>query len=219
MGACAAPTVTVRTGVPAGQSRGNDRATEQFTAVARQVEPVANDVCRQIRPRSNCDFLILIDERQGLPVNAFQTTDRRGRPYLVFTRAIVDEFRNADEMAFVISHEAAHHIENHLYERAQSAQAAEVIFEAAAAASGASVAGQATAAEYGRLIGSRVYSKQFELEADALGTVIAKRAGFDPVRGAMFFARLPDPGDQFLGTHPPNAARIGVVQQVAAQLP
>ncbi len=52
----------------------------------------------------------------------------------------------------------------------------------------------------------------------AIGTVIAHRAGFDPVRGAEFFARIPDPGNRFLGTHPPNSARIETVRRVARRL-
>jgi predicted Zn-dependent protease len=52
------------------------------------------------------------------------------------------------------------------------------------------------------------------LEADALGTVITKRAGYDPVRGAAFFTQIADPGDRFLGTHPPNAKRIDTVKRV-----
>lgn len=195
-----------------------DAATQQFTAVARRVEPVAQSVCRQARARGSCNFIILIDERPGQPVNAFQTVDRRGQPVLVFSRAIVEEFRNTDEMAFVLGHEAAHHIEDHLTQRAQAAGALGAILEAAAAAGGAPSAGRQSAGELGQTVGSRVFSKQFELEADALGTVIAKRAGFNPVRGAEFFNRLPDPGDQFLGSHPPNADRIRTVRAVAAQL-
>jgi len=74
------------------------------------------------------------------------------------------------------------------------------------------------AGQSGAAVGARRFSKEFELEADALGTVIAKRAGYDPVRGAAFFARIPDPGDQFLGTHPPNAERYALVRRVAAGL-
>jgi hypothetical protein len=54
---------------------------------------------------------------------------------------------------------------------------------------------------------ARSYSKDFELQADALGAEIALVAGYDPLRGTAFFDRLPDPGDKFLGSHPPNAAR------------
>jgi len=75
-----------------------------------------------------------------------------------------------------------------------------------------------TAQEIGAAVGARTYSKDFELEADRLGTIIAARAGYNPVRGAEFFNRVPDPGDQFLGTHPPNAERVRIVQQTAARL-
>ena len=70
----------------------------------------------------------------------------------------------------------------------------------------------------GALVGSRIYSKDFELEADSLGTVITARAGYDPLRGAAFFTRIPDPGDRFLGTHPPNARRLEVVRRTIAGL-
>ena len=60
--------------------------------------------------------------------------------------------------------------------------------------------------------------KDFELEADALGTVITRKAGYKPVRGAEFFTQIADPGDRFLGTHPPNAKRIETVRRVDAQL-
>ena len=72
--------------------------------------------------------------------------------------------------------------------------------------------------ELGAALGRRSFTKDFELEADAIGTVIAHRAGFDPVRGAEFFARIPDPGNRFLGTHPPNSARIETVRRVARRL-
>ena len=72
--------------------------------------------------------------------------------------------------------------------------------------------------EVGATVGGRSYSKNFELEADALGTRITAEAGYDPLRGAQFFFRIPDPGNRFLGTHPPNADRLRTVQQVAAGL-
>lgn len=75
-----------------------------------------------------------------------------------------------------------------------------------------------SAEQIGASLGARTYSKDFELEADQLGTVITARAGFDPVRGALFFNRIPDPGNRFLGTHPPNAARMDIVRKTAAGL-
>ena len=67
-------------------------------------------------------------------------------------------------------------------------------------------------------MGARRTSRAFEPEADAPGTEIAFYAGSDPVLGAGFFDRLPDPGDQPLGSHPPNAQRKAQVRAVVAQL-
>jgi predicted Zn-dependent protease len=74
------------------------------------------------------------------------------------------------------------------------------------------------AEDLGAEVGARAYSKEFELEADALGTLIAFRAGFDPANGARYFERRPDPGNRFLGTHPPNAARAGIVAATLARI-
>lgn len=51
-----------------------------------------------------------------------------------------------------------------------------------------------------------------------MGTIITLKAGYDAVRGAEFFNRLPDPGNQFLGTHPPNADRLATVRKAAAAM-
>jgi hypothetical protein len=38
------------------------------------------------------------------------------------------------------------------------------------------------------------------------------KAGFDAVRGAAYFTRIPDAGNRFFGTHPRNADRIAGVK-------
>ncbi len=192
---------------------------EQFVSVVQSVEPVAEAVCRQrTKPGTNCDFRIVVDDRPGQPVNAYQTLDRTGRPILAFTLPMIAEVRNRDELAFVMGHEAAHHIAGHIPRQKQNAMAGAVLLGSLATLSGANADAVRSAADLGASVGARSYSKEFELEADALGTVITRRAGYDPVRGAVFFSRIPDPGDRFLGTHPPNAQRIETVRRVDAQL-
>lgn len=190
-------------------------AVANFRAVVRQVEPVAERECRNRAPDLNCDFKIVVDERTNIPPNAFQTLDRNGRPILGFTIALIADARNRDEIAFVMGHEAAHHISRHLAKQQQTAIGGAILGGIIAASVGLDVD---TGQRVGGTVGARAYSKDNELEADALGTIIAKKARFDPVRGAAFFNRIPDPGDRFLGTHPPNAARIEVVRKVNSQL-
>ncbi|RXV67010.1 peptidase M48 [Roseovarius sp. A46] len=191
---------------------------QQFLTVAQRIEPVAERNCRDRAPRSNCDFRIVVDDRPGQPVNAYQSLDRTGRPVVAFTLPMIGAVRNADELAFVMGHEAAHHIAGHIPRQQQSAMAGAVILGGIAAITGAGQSVVDGAVDLGAGVGGRVFSKDFELEADALGTVIAHRAGYDPVRGVAFFSQIPDPGNRFLGTHPPNAQRVETVRRVAAGL-
>ena len=194
------------------------RGEAGFAAVVRRVEPVAEAECRARAPGRDCDFLILVDDRAGQPPNAFQTLGRDGRPLLVLTLPLIASTRNTDELAFILGHEAAHHIAGHLEKTQISAEYGALVLGSLARAAGERGAALDRAAALGAELGRRRFSRVFELEADALGTVIAHRAGFDPVRGAAFFARIPDPGDRFLGTHPPNSERQSLVRRVAAQL-
>lgn len=197
------------------QLRTPAQSARAFTEVVRRVEPVAERECRARTNAVNCDFKILVDDRPDSPSNAFQTLDDDGRPIIVFTLRLIDEARNADELAFVMGHEAAHHVRGHISRQRQNAAAGAIIFEGLATLTGRD---PEKAQQIGAQVGARTYSKDFELEADALGTVITARAGYDPVRGSQFFNRIPDPGDRFLGTHPPNAQRIETVRRTAAGL-
>lgn len=202
---------------PAGDRVTSETAVANFRVVVGRVEPVAEQVCRQrAAPGTNCDFRIVVDADPRLPPNAFQTLDARGRPIVGFTRALIAEARNRDEIAFVLGHETSHHIEGHIGRARQSALAGQALAGALAELGGADETGIQRAAQIGLAVGARRYSKAFELEADRLGTLITGRAGYDPLRGAAFFNRLPDPGDRFLGTHPPNADRLAAVRDAVA---
>jgi Zn-dependent protease with chaperone function len=189
-----------------------------FVAVAARVEPVAEALCRRRAGPVNCDIIIAVDDRPGQPPNAFQTLDRSGRPYVVFTLSLIAMADSADELAFVLGHEAAHHIAGHIPRRETEARTGAILAGVIAQASGLSPQDVEIVQGIGADIGARRYSRDFELEADALGAEIALIAGFDPVRGSAFFDRLPDPGDQFLGTHPPNAERKSIVLATVQRL-
>lgn len=189
-----------------------------FVTVVEAVEPVAEAVCRERTRGANCDFRIVIDDTPGAPPNAFQTLDESGRPVVAFTLGLIASAQNRDELAFVLGHEAAHHIAGHLARQRAAANVAAEAFRRLAIARGASVDDVRAAQAIGAEVGARRFSREFELEADALGTQITERAGFSALQGAAFFARIPDPGDRFLGTHPPNAERMETVRRTVAGL-
>jgi predicted Zn-dependent protease len=199
-------------------TRGVPVSVARALQVTAQMEPVAEAVCRAETPQLDCDFdiVVLRDPRAG--VNAFQTVDPdTGQPVIILTVGLINEVRSADELAFVIGHEAAHHIAQHINQQQGAAERGARIFGNTAIQNGATREEAIEAANLGALVGSRQFSQGAELEADALGTIITCRAGFDPVQGAEFFSQLPDPGENVLGTHPPNRERVQIIRRVAAQ--
>ncbi|SDD07713.1 M48 family metalloprotease [Ruegeria marina] len=203
---------------PGGAALSPASAQAAFSTVSANLRPVAVNECQRRTSGMRCDFRIEVDPNPRAPVNAYQTVDREGRPVIIFTRAMIDSVRNADELAFVMAHEAAHHIRGHLARQQANATAGAIVFAGLAGLTGGNASAIDAATQIGAMVGARTYSKDYELEADELGTLITYRAGYNPLVGAHFFSRIPDPGDRFLGTHPPNAARIQVVQRTAANL-
>ncbi len=207
--------------IPAEQwqpSSAQQEKAREFEQVSRAIGTTASRECRRRSRAANCDFVILVDLSPSAPANAFQTLDKNGRPLIIFTQPMIDSTQNADEMAFVMGHEAAHHILGHIARQAENAKESARIFGDLARRQGADDAGIERAQALGAEVGVQNYTREFELEADRLGTKITHAAGYDPLVGMAFFQRIPDPGDRFLATHPPNAQRVQAVLQTARQL-
>ena len=209
--------------VPAGRSPDKPadarESARTFIQVISRMEPAVERECHQRRTQPiNCDFQFVVDDRAGLEPNAYQTIDSTGRPIIGFTLSLIGEARNADELGFVVGHEASHHILNHLDRKASSATAGAVILGGLAAAAGADTTTISTIQRVGATVGSRVYSRDWELQADYMGAIITLNAGYDPVNGAEFFRRMPDPGDRVLGSHPSTAARMEQVRRAVTDV-
>lgn len=195
----------------------DDPAIKRYNRVVARMERVAEGACqRRVRAGVNCDFLIVLDQDPRQPANAYQSLGPGGQPVLTFTVAILQEMQNDHEMAFVLGHEAAHHIKGHIGQTQQTAIAGGVLGAGLAVLLGGGETAIDLGMDLGGTVGARAYSKDHELEADALGARIAHDAGYNPVLGAEFFNRIPDPGNRFLGSHPPNAERIATVRRAAA---
>ncbi|WBU55897.1 M48 family metalloprotease [Paracoccus sediminicola] len=190
------------------------QAANNFLSVIRKMEPAVERECAARRTSNiNCDYQFVVDDRLDLEPNAFQTLDRSGRPIIGFTVSLIAAAQNADELAFVVGHEASHHILNHLDRKASSATAGAVILGGLAAAAGADSNTVSSIQRVGASVGSRVYSRDWELQADYMGAIVTMNAGYDPVNGAEFFRRMPDPGDRILGSHPSRASRMAQVRR------
>ncbi|MBV1869138.1 MAG: M48 family metallopeptidase [Marinosulfonomonas sp.] len=193
-------------------------SSKAFSSVVARMMPVAKTMCRNSAPSANCNFQIVVDTRKSQPPNAYQTVDKFDRPVIGFTAALIAGAKNQDELAFILGHEAAHHISGHLAKTQKTAVTGALLGTVLATLAGGDAATVERAQNIGATAGARRFSKDFELQADAMGTRISFQAGYDPILGAQYFNRIPDPGDKFLGTHPPNAQRIKVVQATMARL-
>lgn len=213
MPASKAPVVTAEPGPDAREAATN------FIAVAQDMRPRIKAECKmRTQGRRNCDYQVVVDDSTDASPNALQTVDARGRPVVAFNLALIAEARNRDELAFVMGHEAAHYILGHLEAKSSDADRGARIMGALVAATGADKGTIARAESFGAEVGARSFSKEYELQADRLGAIIAWDAGYDPARGALFFTRIPDPGHGFLDTHPANAERIALVRRTVAEL-
>ena len=172
---------------------------DQFARVVAKIKPVAERECARRTSGMRCDFRIILDARSGRGANAHQSLDRDGRPVIRVTRALVQKLSNTDELAFIIAHEAGHHIGAHI---ARSRQIPALEFM-----------------QYASLnmpeekSGSAAQRRMFELEADAFGAIIARRAGFNAMRGAHCLARMHPPAKHAHATHPPLEDRMSMVRR------
>jgi len=215
-GCTLAPLAPLPAAAPPQQGVASTRA--DFNAVVARMRPVASQVCRERNPRLDCNFTVVLDDRPGQPPNAFHTRDEQGRPIIAFTETLIRDLRSRDEIALIFGHEAAHHIADHLPRMQREAQTGALLGGLAAALVGADQATARQIMSVTSTVGARRYAKPFELEADRIGALIAARAGYDPLRGAEVFRRIPDPGNQFLGTHPPNAERLREIERAVAAM-
>lgn len=213
-------------------------AVRQFHQVVSRVEPAAEKFCRQEmagKEGFDCDITIAIDQKSQSR-NAYQSYDRDGKPVVTFTVPMIADARNPDELAFVLGHEMGHHIGQHITKQEQQAIAGAILMGALTAYGQAS-ASYANPYRYtgndaqimqnnmdlGAGAGRVAYSQTYELESDVIGTAIATMAGYDPIKGARFFARPESKVDasgnlSFWGTHPPDRKRLATVIATSASI-
>ena len=213
------PQTQVPTNVPV-VNRSPQQAVDAYIRVGRQIEQVAEPICRQKNPRAPrpyCDFQLKVDSTRTNAPNAFQTIGNDGRPIIAFNIPMLATVKNDHEIAFILGHEAGHQIANHIVRATTNANIGAVVLGGLLAATGADPASVAEAQNIGGAIGARAYSQSHELEADVLGTYIAALAGYDPAIGSLSFSRFGG-GGSFLSTHPPSQQRLATVQRTIQKI-
>ncbi|GMV47992.1 MAG: hypothetical protein AMXMBFR66_33900 [Pseudomonadota bacterium] len=125
-----------------------------------------------------------------------------------------------DEVAVIMGHEIAHALLEHARERMAKGTGTQLLLRGGAALLGLGQAGD-IAAQYGSQLLSLKFSRDDESEADALGLVLAARAGYDPRAGVGLWRKMGEATrgkapPQWLSTHPAGPTRI---KDIEARLP
>ena len=146
--------------------------------------------------------------------------------YLYVTRGLLALADDSAELAAVLAHEMAHVIADHGLARARREEATTVA---------ARVAGRVMSSAEARIalardkVDAASFSRQQELEADQIGTVMMARAGFDPDAAVSFldsmeaYTRYRAGGEDadrldFLASHPAAPQRLSKLRSLAASL-
>lgn len=116
-----------------------------------------------------------------------------------------------DEVAMIMGHEVAHALLEHARERMGKTMATNGAIQLGSALLGLGNTGNALANLGGNLLTLR-FSRDDESEADALGLVLAAKAGYKPAAGVSLWKKMMAASKgappQFLSTHPSGETRI-----------
>jgi predicted Zn-dependent protease len=135
--------------------------------------------------------------------------------YGILTKLKLDD----DEVAMIMGHEIAHALLEHARERMGKTMATRGAIELGAALFGLGQVGRSMADMGGQLLTLR-FSRDDESEADALGLVLAAKAGYRPEAGVTLWQKMMSANHgappQWLSTHPSGDTRI---RDIEARLP
>ena len=119
---------------------------------------------------------------------------------------------NDDEVAMIMGHEVAHALLEHARERMAKSGGTELLLRGGAALLGLGGLGD-LAAQGASGLASLQFGRSDESEADALGLVLAAKAGYDPRAGVTLWQKMGvatggKAPPQWLSTHPAGSNRI-----------
>jgi Zn-dependent protease with chaperone function len=194
-----------------------DDAIEGY--VDRVGERLAQNIPAEFRhPEFDYDFEVV----NVSDINAFALP---GGPMYI-NRGMIEAARNEGEVAGVIAHEISHVALRHGTAQASKATKYQVgsIIGAIAGAIIGGTAGQIVSqgTQFGLGTAFLRFGREFERQADLLGSQIMARAGYDPRDMASMFQTLQEKagngGPEWLSSHPNPSNRYQAITQEAARL-
>ena len=170
--------------------------------VFQRLQVPAEELCQLTKRVNGCSWrLELLDEAD---INAYATHGENGEDQVIaVTRGVYDFSEDEDQFAFVIAHEYAHHLGDHIDKSAQNGMVsglstAAILLAGAYASGGYMTPEQAN--QYGQdsavitegmmRAGQLVFSAEMEEEADYLAAFLIRRAGYDVEEARRLILRM-----------------------------
>ena len=188
------------------------------TAAAQLVEDVGRRIAAASGESYDWEFALLDDDATA---NAFCLPGGKVAVY----SGLLSLTRNADGLAAVLGHEVAHAAAHHAAERVSRQLVEAGVIDLAGAsmesrdplARAAILKGLGLGVEVGALL---PYSREHEVEADAIGVRYMVRAGYNPNEAVSLWERMAEregpSGPVFLSTHPAPRERA---ERIARLIP
>ncbi|HEX7312983.1 MAG TPA: M48 family metallopeptidase [Pyrinomonadaceae bacterium] len=167
-------------------------------------------------------FRYTFDVVDARDINAFALP---GGPMFV-NRGMIEAARNEGEMAGVMAHEISHVALRHASAQQTKATSAKSTIIGLGAILGGAILGGQTGAGIGQIVAQGYfmkYSREYETQADILGSQIMARAGYDPRDLANMFRTIAQQSGgsgapEWLSSHPNPGNREQRILQEAAML-
>ena len=208
-----------------------DNVLKQYNGVSdnQAMNAFVNRVAAKLIPHAerkdiSWTFTVLNDDI----VNAFAVPGG----YIYVTRGLLNLAQDESQVAAVLGHEMGHINAMHSAQQMSQTMVANLGLQALSIATGTDAAGQLGGV--GADLFLKKYSREHELEADALAVRYLAAAGYDPYANTKFLDLLEKyteleqrmagskSGDQlasFFATHPPTPERVIRARQIADQMP
>ncbi len=169
----------------------------------------------------NPAFRYSFDVVDARDINAFALP---GGPMFV-NRGMIEAAKSEGEMAGVMAHEISHVALRHATAQQTKATSAKSTIIGLGSILGGAILGGQTGAAIGQTIAQGYftkYSREYETQADILGSQIMARAGYDPRELASMFRTIAQQGGgggpEWLSSHPNPGNREQRIMQEAAML-
>jgi predicted Zn-dependent protease len=188
----------------------------RLVRVGSRVQRGGLEVCLSLRGEgANCTYEIVAI--QGNELNAAADGKR-----ILITPAMVAFAASDDALGFILSHEYAHNVLEHVQSTQQNAGIGGLlgtVADAILAQQGVNTGSQF--AKAGQQMAVMRYSRAFEAEADYVGLYIAARAGLDITQAPGFWREMAGehPNSIYVSTtHPTTAERYVAMRKTIAEI-